>query len=345
MNTSITKNVVSASRDGEMQLSIIIVSYNTLDITRACLKSLESASLTLKHEILVDDNASQDGSPDMIEREFPAVILVRNARNRMFAGANNQAMAMAGGRYILLLNSDTLVAPGNIEKMVEFIDQRRPRVGCVGPRVVRADGTIQSEGEPFSSIGYVLSRFFCLHKVPLPFFVRKRILPVGFPFGMEGRTRRVGWVVGCSIMFPKDLIRQCGGLDEDFVFYCEEMEFCYRLQRYGYETWVVPDAQITHLGSASFVAAKTLERRDCPDIPSYFERRLLFYQKTSGVSRQIATNRVQITLYSCILPLLKLGGRKEAVAVKEKIEFHREENRIFLKKLTGGSAPRRSDAK
>jgi GT2 family glycosyltransferase len=337
-----------ASRNYSLQLSIVIISYNTREITRACLESIRNASLQLKYEILVVDNASWDGSPDMIERDFPEVVLIRNSQNLMFAKANNQALRIAKGRYILLLNSDTLVASGHIEKLIIFLDHNRPRVGCVGPRVLNADGAVQSEGECFSSFRYVLCSFFFLHKLPLPFPIKSKILPRGFPHGLKGRTRRVDWVVGCCLMFPQELIEQFGGLDEDFVFYCEDTEFCYRLQKHGYETWVVPEAEITHLGGSSWLAAKSMGKTGCPDIPGYFERHFLLHQKTSGTGRQIAINRLQIFLYSFILPLFKAARSKRTAQIQDKIEFHIEENRCFLEKLArdgGKSSPAHSDAK
>jgi GT2 family glycosyltransferase len=289
----------------------------------------------LKYEIIVVDNASVDGSADMIEQDFSEVVMIRNTQNLMFAKANNQAMKIARGKHFLLLNSDTLIAPGNIEKLSSFLEQNWPKIGCVGPRVLNANGTLQSEGEAFDSFQYVLCRFFFLHKVPLPFSIRSKILPRGFPYGMKGRARRVGWVLGCGFMFPQEIFQKLGGLDEDFVFYCEEMEFCYRLQKRGFETWIVPEAIITHLGGSSWRAAKKIAR---PDVPDYFERRFLFHQKTSGVDYKIRTNRLQICLYSSILPFLKIVRSKRAAQIQEKVEFHVEENKSFSDQLARNSA-------
>ena len=305
-----------------LQLSIIIVSYNTREITRTCLQSIRDSALKLSYEIIVVDNASTDGSPAMVEKDFPEVVLIRNPENRMFSKANNQGLKIARGKHAFLLNSDTLVRAGNIEKLCEFLDRNQPRIGCVGPRVLRPDHTIQSEGEAFDSYNYVLSRFFFLHKLPLPAAVKELILPLGFPDALTGRARRVGWVTGCSFMFPRRLVDQLGGLDEDFVFYCEEVEFCYRLNQNGYEVWVVPDAVITHLGGSSWNAAR-------PDIPSFFDRLFLFHKKTSGVRRRINTNRLRIFLYSALLPFVKIFRAGEADQVRKKIQFHREENRAF----------------
>jgi GT2 family glycosyltransferase len=327
-----------SQRGRPVELSVIIISFNTREITRACLQSLRDARLKVETEIIVVDNASTDGSPDMIAAAFPEVVLVRNDRNLMFSKANNQGMRLARGKYFFLLNSDTLIQPGNLERLLAFLEAHQPRVGCVGPRVLRPDLTIQSEGEAFDSYGYVLSRFFFLHKLPLPRPLKQWLLPRGFPDALTGVARPVGWVTGCSFMFPRKLVDQLGGLDEEFVFYCEEVEFCFRLWKNGYEVWVVPDAVITHLGGSSWSAAKTMEKNSRPDIPPYFDRLFLLHQKTSGVERRIRTNRLRIALYSALLPFLALVRAGSAAPVREKIGFHREENRAFRRLLAQSPA-------
>ncbi|MEI8342691.1 MAG: glycosyltransferase family 2 protein [Verrucomicrobiota bacterium] len=333
MNTAAETEGKPGPENCNPQLSIIIISFNTREITAACLRSIQESALKLTYEILVVDNASSDGSPDMIERDFPAVKLIRNPENQMFAKANNQAIRVAKGNYILLLNSDTRIEPGNLEKLYDFIDKNRPRIGCVGPRVLNSDGTTQSEGETFDSVRNVLCNFFFLHKLPLPFSIKAKILPPGFPHGLNGRTRRVGWVTGCSMMFPTEIFTTVGELDESFVFYCEETEFCFRLMKHGFETWVVPDATLTHLGGASLLAAKSMEKAFRPEFPDYFERRFLFYQKTSGARHKIQLNRLRIFLYSGILPLLTLLRPGMADQLRDKIKYHTEENRQFAEQL------------
>lgn len=316
------------------ELSIIIVSFNTREITRNCLQSLRVAQLQIQTEVIVVDNASSDHSPEMIAEEFPEVILIRNEKNLMFSKANNQGMSIARGDFFFLLNSDTLVESGNIEKLFAFLKQHAPRVGCVGPRVLRADGTVQSEGEAFDSYRYVLSRFFFLDKLPLPCFLRNWILPLGFHTSQPKRPRKVGFVVGCSFMFPREVFQNIGGLDEDFVFYGEELEFCFRLWKTGYEVWVLPEAVITHLGGSSWTAGKHLDQTQRPKIPDYFERRFLLHRKTFGVKHRIGTNRLRILLYSAILPAVWLLSRSKAAQLREKIRFHREENMEFIRMLT-----------
>jgi GT2 family glycosyltransferase len=317
----------------ELQLTIIIVSYNTREITRACLSSLRRAGLQLSYEVVAVDNASSDGSPEMIQQEFPEVTLVRNTQNLMFAKANNQGMRIARGKYILLLNSDTLVEPGNLERLYDFIERRQPEVGCVGPRVLNAAGTTQFEGEAFDSYWYVLCSCLFIDKLPLPMPIKKSLLPLGFPRGLVGRVREVGWVSGCCMMFPRGLFGVVGGFDEDFVFYCEDAEFCYRLHKHGFHTWVVPAATITHLGGASWLAAKRLSPLARPELPGRLLRLLQFYRKTSGVRQKIRSNRLRIALLTAVLPLMRLRRSKLFEVMTEKRALHVEENSFFRQQL------------
>jgi len=139
--------------------------------------------------------------------------------------------------------------------------------------------------------------------------------------------------MGCSFLFPREIFERLGGLDEDFVFYCEEMEFCYRLGKKGYEIWVVPEAIITHLGVSSWDAAKRMGDAVKLEVPNYWERRFLYHQKTSGVGRKINSNRLRIFLYSALAPGLQILRSRKLTEVREKIQFHREENRNYRKLL------------
>lgn len=309
--------------------SIIIISYNTKEVTRDCLESLKAAKLEIPYEIIIVDNASTDGSVEMFEQEYPEAIFIKNEENLFFTKANNQAMRVAKGKYFFLLNSDTLVEPGQIEKLVNFLAQRFPKVGIVGPSVRNKDGSLQSEGHPFDTMHHVIARFFFLHKLPLPFFLKKLILPLGYEPGLYGRTRKVGWVMGCALMFRRELYEEFGGLDADFVFYCDDMEYCYRAWKHGYEVWVDVDSRITHLGGVSWVMAK--KTGDSKQLPEYHQRRFVAHQKMAGIVYKIKTNRLRIFLYSCALPLFSILSSSRKKELQEKIALHREENEKFLK--------------
>ncbi len=311
--------------------SIIIISYNTKEVTRDCLESVKAAKLDFTYEIIIVDNASTDGSVEMFEQDYPEATLIKNEENLFFPKANNQAMLVAKGKYFFLLNSDTLVEPGQIEKLINFLDQRFPKVGVVGPSVRNKDGTLQSEGHSFDTKHHVIARFLFLHKLPLPFFLKKLILPLGYEPGLYGRTRKVGWVMGCALMFRRELYEEFGGLDGDFVFYCDDMEFCYRTWKHGYEVWVDVRSRITHLGGVSWVVAK--QTGESKKLPDYHERRFVAHQKMAGAMYKIRTNRLRIFLYSSILPLFSILSASRKKELQEKIALHREENEKFFKML------------
>lgn len=308
--------------------SIIIISYNTREVTRDCLESLKTANLKCSYEIIMVDNASTDGSVEMFEQDYPEITLIKNAENVFFPKANNQAMKIAKGDYFFMLNSDTLVTSGNVESLIEFLKKRGPKVAMVGPLIRNKDGTVQSEGYAFDTIHHVICRFFFLHKLPLPFFIRKRILPYGYDPGLEGRTRKVGWLMGSALMFRREFYDEYGGLDSDFVFYCEDMEFCYRAWDKGHEVWLDMDSEITHLGGVSWVAAK--KSGESKKLPEYHKRRYLFHKKTAGVAYKVKTNQLRLFLYGAVMPFVSLLSSGKRAELEEKLEFHREETRNLL---------------
>ena len=233
-----------------LDLSIIIVSWNTKDILRDCLRSIRESEWRCSYEIIVVDNHSHDGSPQMVKEEFKEAVLIENPDNKLFAVANNQGARVARGRYLLLLNSDTLVYGDNLQKMVDFFDRQPGDVVCVGPKVLNKGHTLQSCGWP---IGKLMERFvlcFKLHRILPVRLVRALLLPT-LPLG-ENVTCSVGWVVGACMMVDARKYKEVGGLSENIEFYGEEPEFGYRTYyKHGYKTMYYADAEIIHLGGQS----------------------------------------------------------------------------------------------
>lgn len=228
------------------RLSIIIVSYNTLDVTRNCLKSILGAVWRDDYEVIVVDNNSHDGSVDMIRNEFPDVKVIANKENKLFAIANNQGAEIAQGEYLLLLNSDTLVYEDNLQKMIDFFDKQNDDVICIGPKILNKDGSLQSRGMPewgnlfhhFANINH-LNRILPLHMFTAPLDRNPNC------------SHRTGWVLGACMMVRKDLYIKVGGLNEKLIFYGEEPEFGFRTKKLGYKTIYYADASIMHLGGVS----------------------------------------------------------------------------------------------
>jgi len=228
-------------------VTIVVVSWNTREILRDCLRSVYEHGGAVRCQVIVIDNASADGSAEMVRHEFPEAQLITNADNRGFAAANNQGMAVAEGRYVLLLNSDTVVLDGAIAKTVVFADAH-PDVAVVGCRVMNPDRTLQPTCFTYPSLlNMVLSATY-LYKL----FPRSRL------FGRERMTwwqrddvRDVEVVTGCFMLVRREAIEQVGVMDEQFFMYAEETDWCYRFRQAGWRLVFSPVGEIIHLGGQS----------------------------------------------------------------------------------------------
>lgn len=252
-----------------MDVSVIIVNWNTCELLRNCLTSIDEKAGDVNCEVIVVDNASSDGSVEMVENEFQHVILVKNQTNRGFASANNQGIAIAKGRYVLLLNSDTIILDEAIAKTVRFADAH-PRAGVTGCRVLNSDRTLQLTCFMYPSILNMLISYTYLNKL----FSKSRF------FGREQMrwwnrddTREVDVVTGCYMLARREAIEQVGGMDEQFFMYSEETDWCYRFKEAGWQIMFTPDAKIIHLGGSS------TEKVRAKMILQWRKSMLLFFQK------------------------------------------------------------------
>ncbi len=227
-------------------LSVVIVSYNTSGLLRDCLRSVDAARGMLSLDVVVVDNRSTDDSCGMMAREFPNVRLMRNTENRGFAAANNQGLAGTRGRYVLLLNSDTIVRAGAFETMVAFMDGH-PRAGYCGPRLVNADGSYQASAHRFPT---VFSRVFSLTGLAERHPRSAHCLDLHASQG-DDRVFRADWVKGACLLVRREALEQVGPLDEGYFMYFEETDWCGRMAAAGWEGWYVADAEVVHLGGAS----------------------------------------------------------------------------------------------
>jgi len=230
-----------------MDLSIVIVNWNTRDTLRDCLKSVYQETQDIQVEVVVIDNASSDDSATMVKAEFPQAILIENSENRGFAAANNQGIAIAKGRYVLLLNSDTTVLDNAIANTVKFADEH-PEAAVVGCRVLNSDKTLQPTCFMFPSVMNMILSATYLYKL----FPQSRI------FGRERMSwwerddiREVNVVTGCFMLVRKEAIDQVGVMDEQFFMFGEETDWCYRFGRAGWKILFTPDAEAIHLGGES----------------------------------------------------------------------------------------------
>ncbi len=229
-----------------MNLSIIIINWNTSDMLRDCLTSVFAGLGDLRAEVFVVDNASEDGSQDMVRAEFPPVNLICNSDNRGFAAANNQALKVAQGKYVLLLNSDTLVHGDVLESSCAFMETRSD-VGVMGCRVLNSDGTLQMTGGGYPSLlnlALMTTGLWKLNKIA--FFDRYQMTQ------WDRQTEReIDVVSGCYMIVRRSAMEQVGLLDEGFFFYGEETDWCRRFKDAGWKLVLAPVGEITHLGGGS----------------------------------------------------------------------------------------------
>ncbi len=250
-----------------LDLSIIIVSWNTRELLAQCLESVYATVHLPTFEVLVVDNASRDGSAEMVRERFPWVRLIENRENVGFARANNQAMRVCHGEFILLLNSDTVVLPDAIEVLLNFM-RRYASVGACGPRLVNADGSVQVSCGKLPTFSQLMLDLTGLSRVN-----DSASVPVG------AKPRRVGGVQGACLLIRREAIGDVGLLDEDYFMYTEEVDWCYRASIVGWGLCYVPAARVIHYGGQSAARAPVQKRTQL------YGSKLLFVRKHYGRAR------------------------------------------------------------
>jgi hypothetical protein len=270
-----------------MDLAVITVSYNTRQLLADCLEAvLAGMRLSgLAGEVWVVDNASSDGSADMVRQRFPAVHLVAHDENLGFAAGNNLALERIGfgqgvnPRHVLFLNPDTRVVGDALGALVAFLDAT-PRAGAAGARLVHGDGSFQHSAFRFPGLRQILVDFYPLHQrlVESRFNGRypRRLYETGRPFVIDHP-------LGAALMVRGRALAQVGGFDERFFMYCEEIDLCRRLWQAGWEIYAVPAAEIVHL-----VGQSTGQFRDEMFVALWRSRYLMFEKHESVAFGQAA---------------------------------------------------------
>jgi len=264
------QGMTSRVSDERVDVSVIVVNWNTRDLLTECLYSLYEATRDLYLEVIVVDNASSDGSPAMLRKRLPQVHLIENQQNAGFAHANNQGIEVSRGRYVLLLNSDTRVCPESLQKTVRFMDEH-PRAGIVGGRLLNPDGTFQASYTPFPS----LWREFLILSGLGRLLIRPNF-PSCEPQTEKGAQRIRGYVEGAYLMARGEAVGQIGGLDEKIFMYAEDVDWCHRFHQAGWEIWYLPQAPIIHYGGQSS------KRRQGRAEAELYRSRVYFFHKHYG---------------------------------------------------------------
>ncbi len=243
-----------------MDLSIVIVSYNGRDYLRRCLRSLLGHTKGVRYEVIVVDNASLDGSAEMVVTEFPQVSLIARPANAGFAAAANQGIRIASGDAVLLLNPDTVMSDNAFAPMLRYLRQN-PDVAVLGPRLLDDDGSLQLSCRRFPSYGQAL---FSRYSVLTRFFPRN---PLSSRYLMtdwdHSATTDVDWLSGACMMLPRRTLTELGLLDEGYFMYNEDVDLCQRAHRAGYRVVYFPEVSVVHHigGSSRTLAGKSIVER------------------------------------------------------------------------------------
>lgn len=262
--------------DSVPDLSVVIVSYQVREFLNNCLESLQSLRADLSLQVFVVDNASSDGTVDWVGEHFPWVKLVANDENRGFSAANNQALRTSTGRYVMLLNPDTVVPPASpnaLAKMVRFMDST-PAAGASGPSLRYGDGSFQHSAFRFPSLAQIYFDLFpANHRILESRFngrYPRSAYEGGLPF-------RIDHPLGAAFMVRRAAAEQVGWLDESFYIYAEEIDWAMRIKAGGWGVWCVPAAVVIHLEAQS-----TKQSRDRMFVELWRARFALFRKHYSG---------------------------------------------------------------
>jgi GT2 family glycosyltransferase len=224
-----------------VDLSIIIVSWNVRELLQGCLASIQQSPGNLALETIVVDSGSTDGSPEMIEAVFPWVRLIAREENVGFPQGNNIGLGEANGRYLLLLNPDTVVVGQALTTMVQYLDDN-PNVGVVGGQLLNPDGTIQSSRRRFPTVATAFFESTWLQPLA-PAGVLRRYYAEDVP---DDETADVDWVKGACLMTRRAVVNEVGLLDPDYFMYSEELDWCRRIKTAGWRVVYLPAAKIIH---------------------------------------------------------------------------------------------------
>lgn len=224
-------------------LSIIILTHNTRELLKAAVLSIKERTNEISFETIVVDNASSDGTKEMIKSDFPDIQYIFNEKNLGFTRGNNIGIEASHGQYVLLLNSDTEVLDGALDKLVDFMN-RHPECGVTGPMLLNTDGSLQYSCRRFPSYHTAL---FNRYSIMTKLFPQNRFSQDYLMSSIDHReTMEVDWVSGAALMVRRKAFEETGLLDERFVSYSEDVDWCYRMHEAGWKVYFFPEAKIMH---------------------------------------------------------------------------------------------------
>jgi N-acetylglucosaminyl-diphospho-decaprenol L-rhamnosyltransferase len=251
--------------------SVVVVTYNAGGHVERCLESVVGGP----HDVIVVDNASTDGTKELVRERFPSVRLIELPENIGFGAANNAGMEAADGDYYLLLNSDAQPVGDGIDRLVAFAEAT-PGVGVAGPRLLSPDGRVQKSVRGFPTLWRLATEYFFLRKLA----PGSRLLNDFYGAGFNYRVRREAeFLMGAVLLLRREAVEEVGGFDPSFFMFSEEVDLCYRLRAAGWAVEFTPEAEFVHLGGASTVPAWDRMFRE------QLRGHLRFFAKHHGVQR------------------------------------------------------------
>jgi N-acetylglucosaminyl-diphospho-decaprenol L-rhamnosyltransferase len=263
--------VLNKERENQApDMSIVLVCWNNMAYLDPCLKSLYEGRLKSSFDILVVDNGSTDGSQQMLSEKYPEVRLIQNKSNVGLAKASNQGIEATNGRYVLLLNNDTIVNGPSLDMLVEFLHVH-PEAGAVGGKLLNPDGSFQSGYASFSTL---MEEFLNVTLIG-------RMIWDGYPsHGDSKEIKETGWLSSACLLLRRSALDQIGLLDESYFIYGDEADLQYRLNKAGWKVYSVPSSTIIHFGGRSM---NRWSRRKM-----VYRGKLLFYKKNYGFLRTLS---------------------------------------------------------
>lgn len=284
-----------------MDISIIIVNYNTKNCLRNCLNSVYETIHCIAFEIIIVDNASSDGSQGMVRTEFSQVHLIENERNLGFGAANNQALAIMDGRYALLLNTDTILKENAVSELFSFMENQ-PNAAMACGQLLNADGSKQNSIAPFPSIATLLFNMPLLEKIFPQKYPSKRYdhkKPVEIDSG-----------IGACLIVRRKAIEEVGLFDERYFFFFEETDWAWQMKKVGWKIFHVPTAYIYHFQGQSI-------GHDIRSRIEFYRSRYQFFQKWK-------TNSHFLLIFSILFIRLLINWLLASIANVLILGFNRE---------------------
>ncbi|HEY0867944.1 MAG TPA: glycosyltransferase family 2 protein [Fimbriimonas sp.] len=294
--------------DFDHDLSVTILSWNTLTDLKLCLQSLSDRRVEADFEVIVVDNNSEDGSPDMVERDFPWVRLFRMDHNLGFCAGHNFALEQRRGRHAFLLNSDTIVHEGALAGILEYAEEH-PEVGIIGPKLLNPDGSLQLSCRRFPNPVAALFRNTPIGKLfPNNRFTRDYLM-VDFH---HDRTTEVDWVSGAAFLARREVIERVGVFDVDYFMFCEDIDWCYRTWKAGFKVVYLPSSIVTHaIGRSTDKAPNRMIGRHHRSMLRFYRKNML--PEVTPLLRPVALSAAA----------LAIGLRASIFIVKNKIDVVR----------------------